>query len=152
MKGKVIQTLDKVYHDMALAELRRAYSKNKKSDISYHDILYLNIIEGHPDKYTASQIADLLNITRPSVTQKINELHKKGYVTRTQSKTDKRVYFLSIKEGSPYFNDVTREDENVLEAEILEKYGEQKIDIFCEILEYISGAYTEKLEEGEGYE
>ncbi len=147
MKGKLTRTLDKIYHDLSLVELKHAYSQNQSSDLSYHDTLYLNIIEGHPNEYTSSQIADLLNITRPSVTQKINELCKKGYVIRTQSTTDKRAYYLSINPSSPRFDDVSREFEAVIEGVLLEKYGSTNIDIFCQMLEEYSNLLSDKIKQ-----
>ncbi len=138
MKGNINKILDRIYHDMAIAELQRAYSKNDTGDLSYHDVLYLNIIEAHPNEYTSSQIADLLGITRPSVTQKINELCKKGYLVRTQSEKDKRVYYLSINnEVSYYFDEATKEMDYV-ENVLIEKYGEEKVALFCKMLEDIS--------------
>ncbi len=135
MKRNIVKILEKLFHDYAIAELQRAYSNNDTGDLSYHDVLYLNIIEAHPKEYTSSQIADLLGVTRPSITQKINELCKKGYVTRTQSETDKRVYYLSINnEKSDYYNLSSKE---VLDAEkmLIEKYGEEKVDLFNQMLE-----------------
>ena len=61
-------------------------------------MLYLNIISAPPGKYTASNIADMLHISKPSVTQKINELEKEGYILKSQSHTDKRAYYLTVTE------------------------------------------------------
>ncbi len=138
MSGRLNKTLDKIYHDMAIAELRQAYTKNNIGDLSYHDVLYLNIIEAHPNEYTASQIADLLGITRPSVTQKINLLCKKGYVVRTQSEKDKRVYYLSINlELSDYFGNI-REGTLATERMLIEKYGKENVELVCQMLEDMS--------------
>ncbi len=138
MNGKLIKALNKITHDTALYELKRLYSHDKKSELSYHDTLYLNIVESHPNKYTSSQIADILNITRPSVTEKINQLCKKGYILRTQSKADKRVFYLSINPDSPKDYELVSGYENEIEKSIFEKFGEEKVDIFCEMIEYLS--------------
>ncbi len=138
MKGKIHKILEKIYHDMSIAELQRAYSKNTSNSLSYHDVLYLNIIEAHQNEYTSSQIADLLGITRPSVTQKINELSKKGYIKRTQSKHDKRVYYLSISDEAPDLIDNISDELLEIEQRLVEKYGKEKIDLFCQILEDFS--------------
>ncbi len=138
MSGKLIKALHKITHDTALYELKRLYSHDKKSDLSYHDTLYLNIIEAHPNKYTSSQIADLLKITRPSVTEKINQLCKKGYILRTQSKTDKRVFYLSVNPDSPKDYETTASYEDDLERDMLEKFGEEKINLLCDMVEYLT--------------
>ncbi len=138
MSGKLTKALHKITHDTALYELKRLYTYDKKSVLSYHDTLYLNIIEAHPNEYTSSQIADLLKITRPSVTEKINQLCKKGYVLRTQSKTDKRVFYLSVNPDSPKDYESSANYEEEIERDVLEKFGEAKVDIFCEMIEYLS--------------
>ncbi len=148
MKGKLIKALNKITHDTALYELRRLYSHDKKTQLSYHDTLYLNIIEAHPNKYTSSQIADLLKITRPSVTEKINQLCKKGYILRTQSEKDKRIFYLSINPNSPKDYETSEGYDTLLEEGILSKFGEEKVDILCEMIEYLSHLMTEGINEG----
>ncbi len=147
MGGKFIKALNKITHDTALYELKRLYSHDKKSELSYHDTLYLNIIEAHPNEYTSSQIADLLKITRPSVTEKINQLCKKGYILRTQSETDKRVFYLSINPHSPKDYETTASYEDEMERDVLAKFGEEKVDIFSEIIEYLSELMLEDFNE-----
>ncbi len=145
MRGKLTKALHKITHDTALYELKRLYNHDKKSVLSYHDTLYLNIIEAHPNKYTSSQIADLLKITRPSVTEKINQLCKKGYILRTQSKTDKRVFYLSVNPSSPKDYETTADYEDETERNVLAKFGEEKVDVFCEMIEYLSSLLTENI-------
>ncbi len=147
MSGKLTKALNKITHDTALYELKRLYSHDKKSVLSYHDTLYLNIIEAHPNEYTSSQIADLLKITRPSVTEKINQLCKKGYILRTQSETDKRVFYLSINPDSPKDYETTASYEDEMEREVLARFGEEKVDIFCEVIEYLSELMFEDFNE-----
>lgn len=147
MSGKFIQAINKITHDSAFYELKRLYSNDKKSQLSYHDTLYLNIIEAHPNRYTSSQIADLLNITRPSVTEKINQLCKKGYILRTQSPNDKRSFYLSINPDSPKDYEMVSEYQNEIEAMILDKFGPEKVEIFCELTEYLSELILSGIEE-----
>ncbi len=149
MSGKLTKSLKRISHDTALYELKRLYSHDKKSNLSYHDTLYLNIIEAHPNKYTSSQIADLLKITRPSVTEKINQLCKKGYILRTQSETDKRVFYLSINPNSPKDYETTESYEGEIESAVLAKFGEDKVDLLCEMIEYLSDLMSENMSEVE---
>ena len=147
MNNDFTKALHQITHDTALYELKRLYSYDKKSVLSYHDTLYLNIIEAHPNEYTSSQIADLLKITRPSVTEKINQLCKKGYIIRTQSKTDKRVFYLSINPDSPKDYESTAKYEEELEHRVLVEFGEEKVAIFCEMMEYLSAWMLEDCSE-----
>ena len=58
------------------------------ASLPYADILQLFIIR-HKDKMTISDLADYMRLSRPAVTQKVNELVKKGLVIKTQSEQDK---------------------------------------------------------------
>lgn len=149
MKRKLYRAFVKSGHDFALTELKRTHENREFHKLSYQDVLYLNIIECHPNKYTSSQIADLLKITRPAVTQKINELAKKGYVIRTQSETDKRVHYLSINVESDYFEDLAEEDIFQIEEAFIQKYGEDNLDLFCEMMDFISENFEVSFEKEE---
>ncbi len=141
MSDRLIKVMDKFAHDMAIVDLQRAYRSREGGDLSYHDTLYLNIITAHPDKYTSSQIADLLKVSRPAVTQKINELAKKGYVIRRQSDTDKRVFYLSVSPTKAYYT----EDDRIFEyraANMLEeKFGVKQVETMCEMLEFLTETF-----------
>ncbi len=145
MNGKFTKALNKITHDTALYELKRLYCHDKKSNLSYHDTLYLNIIESHPKKYTSSQIADLLKITRPSVTEKINQLCKKGYILRTQSETDKRVFYLSVNPDGPKDYELAANYEYEIERRVFEKFGEENTNTFCEMIEFLSELMLEDI-------
>ncbi len=148
MKNRLIKVLDKVSHDLSIAELQQVYKNRESSDLSYHDTLYLNIIEAHPNRYTSSQIADILKITRPALTQKINELTKKGYIIRTQSEKDKRIFYLSVNPKKNYYTDKDREAEIKVSKMLEEKYGKDNVELMCDMLEFLSESlYNEKMED-----
>ncbi len=137
-KNKLSKALDKLWHDMSLAELKKLHDSTNLAKLSYHDTLYLNMIDCYPNKYTSSKIADLLKITRPSVTQRINELEKKGYVVRTQSIEDKRVFYLSLNPRSDYVLDISQKEENNIYTEFIQKFGAGNLNLFCEMIDFIS--------------
>ncbi len=146
MSEKLIKILDKFCHDLSIAELQSVYQKRESADLSYHDTLYLNIIAAHPYRYTASQIADLLKVSRPAITQKINELSKKGYIIRKQSPTDKRLFYLAPNEQKDYFMPEHYEKELKVSKMIIEKFGMEQFDQLCIMLEFLSDAlYNEKV-------
>ncbi len=148
MSERLIKTLDKLSHDMSIAELNSLYKNRETSDLSYHDTLYLNIIDAHPNKYTSSQIADILKITRPAVTQKINELAKKGYIIRTQSEQDKRVFYLSVDPTKSYWSDEDRKAEHIAAKKLEEKFGEKQVDILCDMLSFLAESIHDEMAKG----
>ncbi len=139
MNKKIKIALDKILHDSAIAELRLLHNGTSNVNLTYNDILYLNIIEAHSGEYTASNIADMLHVSRPAVTQKINELEKNGYIYKIQSKIDKRVYKLFInKEGKSkkYYAVVDQTNRDIVEKLSLE-YSNEQINMFCEMTDKI---------------
>ena len=143
MENKLRNIINKINHDQALLDLR-LQNKYQSGKITYNSILYIDIIRSHENKYTASNIADMLHVSRPSVTQKINELQKMGIVNKTRSETDKRVFYLSISdEQIP--KELREQDEYAEEqvrSALREKYSEEDIDKFSDMLTILSEVYT----------
>ncbi|MFI3284351.1 MAG: MarR family transcriptional regulator [Erysipelotrichaceae bacterium] len=139
MINNVKLALDKIFHDSAVAELRLLNNGIGDKTLTYNDILYLNIIEAHSGEYTASNIADMLYVSRPSVTQKINELEKKGYIYKVQSNTDKRVYklFTNKDDQSKRYYEVTDKTNDDILNKLSKEYSDTQIDLFCEMTEKI---------------
>lgn len=108
--------------------------------LPYADILQLFIIR-HKDKMTISELADYMRLSRPAVTQKVNELVKKGLVIKTQSEKDKRVFYLSLSDKVTENCREARMD-TVLKA-VDKKFSEDDKAIFSKILnfmaDYVSG-------------
>lgn len=124
---------------MGILELRIHNEHPAYAKLSYNSSLYLDIISAHQGEYTPSKLADMLHITRPSVTQKINVLEKAGYVTRKQNPADKREYFLYFNADS--FDADTQSIYTKLTKQISEsmeqRYSKEEIEKFSEMLSYI---------------
>jgi DNA-binding MarR family transcriptional regulator len=69
------------------------------SKLTIHQFQYLDAIHtlGTP---TITEIAERLKITKASVTAGVNKLANMGYVVKTQSSVDKRVFHVSLTEAS----------------------------------------------------
>ncbi len=143
MISELTMAMTKFYHDLSISELRLQNSLQGQTKLTYNDILYIDIIRAYPGKYTSTQIADMLCVSRPSVTKKIKELMRKGYVTREQSPSDKRTYYLSVVE-----NTCINFYDEALKQKLLErlntKYSEKDIKNLCETLAIISNIFLEE--------
>ncbi len=148
MYTELIKAVTKFYHDLSISELKLQHRLQDNSKLTYNDILYLDIILAHSGEYTSTQIADMLQVSRPSVTKKIKGLVKKGYVTRKQSDNDKRVHYLYINE-SVYFEYSGEKLGNEIIKKIDGKYSNDDIHNLCELLNLISEVVAEdKVGEG----
>ena len=148
MSSKILKALDKFYHDVTIADLRlRNSAAPEKHKLSYNDELYLSIIEGHSGEYTASNIAKMLCISKPSVTQKINELEQKGYISKIQSETDKRIFYLHSN-GSEIltkYNESGKKVDDTISSQLNSKYSEEQISTFCEMIAEIGEIYLDEV-------
>jgi DNA-binding MarR family transcriptional regulator len=84
---------------------------------------YLKIIDKTPN-ITSSALAEILNITKPSVTEIINKLQNIDCVYREQCSSDKRVFYIKL----------TEKGENIikLKAVAAEKFVKEKFNLFTE--------------------
>lgn len=75
----------------------KAIITKEYSDITENDMHIIEAI-GISEPKKVSEVAKSLNVTPGTMTVNIDNLEKKGYVTRARSENDKRVVFLSLTE------------------------------------------------------
>ncbi|WP_317856286.1 MarR family transcriptional regulator [Chakrabartyella piscis] len=151
MNRKLENTIKKFFHDMTIAELRLQNTNTTTFDLTYNDILYLHLIEAHSGEYTASKIADMLYVSRPAVTQKINELEKRGYILKKQSKEDKRIYYLYINPESftnSYYKTLEKTDNEIIQK-LSSIHSEKDVHLFCTMMDEISTILLNETQRGE---
>lgn len=105
------------------------------ASLSYSDTLLLFIIN-HKDKMAVSELAEYINLSRPAVTQKVNALVKRGLVVKTQSKHDKRVFYLSLSDG--VFTDRDHPRMADVLDEVDKHFSEEERKIFANILDFMA--------------
>lgn len=133
-------TLNSFYYSASLHDLKLMNAGQGYPNITYNSMLYLDLISYTPN-CTASHIAEVLHISKPAVTIKLNELIKQGLVVKTQSEADRRVFYLSLSDKTAEFYAVydagSRRAEQVLKG----KYSAAQIELFCEMLETVKLSY-----------
>lgn len=67
------------------------------SKLQLNQLHYLKIIDRTID-ITFGKLADILNVTKPSVTEIVNKLIKLGCVEKMQCPRDKRIYYIKLTE------------------------------------------------------
>ena len=124
----------KIKLDMSLKELNRAHND---LEVSYQDLLYMDIIYFHPDT-TVSYIAEALNIAGTAVTVRLNRMEKNGWITRTRSESDRRQYIISLTgEAMEMYREYEDEWSAKMDA-LCERYSESKADEFLDMLETLT--------------
>lgn len=141
---KFLDEINHFYYRMSLYELQTMNGTDLYNGLSYNSLLYINVIDQMED-CTASKIADALNITKPAVTLKINELVKQGVILKKQSDADKRVYYLTLSPQMEHIINIYDEIFEIVETRLKKKYTEEEIELFTEILHTISGYEWRKI-------
>jgi DNA-binding MarR family transcriptional regulator len=132
-----IETMDYFFYRSSLGELRWMQRRDHSFGLSYHSLLYLNIIASMPG-CTVSRLADMLGITTPGITEKVNGLVRKGLVEKTQSEEDHRVFRLNLRPDVKDMYDDWDRFSGDMETWLLEKYSKEDMALFCRILRDIA--------------
>lgn len=136
-----MEFLDEVnyfYYKMALYELQIMNEDDYYNGLSYNSLLYLNVIYQLKD-CTISKLAEMLHITKPAVTLKVNELVKQGAVTKTQSEEDRRVYYIRLSSQMDNTFNIYDNIFEKIETRLKTDYTQEQLESFSSILHTISG-------------
>jgi DNA-binding MarR family transcriptional regulator len=121
------------YYARTLMELRMMNRVNVNEKITFNSVLYMDLI-AFTENCTVSKLAELLHVSKSSITIKVNELVEQGYIIKTRSETDGRVHFLSISpEASEPYDEEERQFDVMIRM-LREKYSEEELKRFSEML------------------
>ena len=139
------KSLDTFYYSSALCDLRLMNKQFVDENITYNSLLYIELIYTMNGSCTASKLAELLHVSKPGVTSKLNELLRQGLITKTPDPVDKRKNYLSVNdEAIPQYKVFRRQDSEAIKR-ITERFAPEEIGKFCEMLDIISKINFEEL-------
>ena len=114
--------------------------------IQYMDVIHK--LQEKNENVKVSDISDMLKLPRPGVTRTVKEMESKGYLTKTTSKEDGRITYITITDKgerlsdkydknyysrlSEYFSDITDEEADCTIQTIQKFYkvmDERRVDI-----------------------
>ncbi|MDR1588997.1 MAG: MarR family transcriptional regulator [Oscillospiraceae bacterium] len=134
------EAMNYFYYRSSVSELRMMHRRDHTFGVSYHSLLFLNII-AHTEDCTVSKLADILNITKPAVTIKVNELTRRGFVQKKRSATDGRVFFLTLSPDMAATYDMFNRLSDDTEAMLRGEYTRDEVRLFSEMLGRIADYY-----------
>ncbi len=139
------KSLDKFYYSTALCDLRLMNRQFVDENITYNSLLYLEIIYTMNGTCTASRLAQMLNVSKPGVTLKLNELLRQGLITKTSDPKDKRKNYLAVNDDKvPQYKIFRRQDSEAIRR-ITDRFTPEEINKFCEMLDIISEINFEEI-------
>lgn len=107
-------------------------------NITYNSLLYIELIYTMNGTCTASKLAKLLNVSKPGVTLKLNELLKQGLISKTPDPNDRRKSYLTVNEEAIPQYKVFRHQDNEAIKRLTESFTAEEIEKFCQMLDTIS--------------
>lgn len=122
----------KVYNRFKLDFYRTLnMGENKEDSLTVSESFCLEVINGLK-KPTVRDVASFMKISQPNAAYKISNLEDKGYITKTQSKEDKRVFYLNVTKKydkfsqtkNKYLADILETLENTMSPEDIKKTEE----------------------------
>lgn len=139
------KALDTFYYSTALCDLRLMNKHIVDDNITYNSLLYIELIYTMNGTCTASKLADLLHVSKPGVTLKLNELLRQDLIKKTPDPNDKRKYYLSVTDDAiPQYKVFKRQDSEAIKR-ITNKFTAEEIDKFCNMLDIISEINFEEI-------
>ncbi len=139
------KALDTFYYSTALCDLRLMNKQFVDENITYNSLLYIELIYTMNGICTASKLAELLHVSKPGVTLKLNELLRQGLITKTPDPNDKRKNYLSVNdEAVPQYKVFRRQDSEAIRR-ITDRFSSEEIGKFCEMLSVISDINFEEI-------
>lgn len=90
------------------------------------------------DKPTVAEFAGIANISSPNAAYKINNLVKKGYLTKVQSEDDKREYHLEVTEKYLNYYNISYNYMETVMKRIEERFSPEELETLENVLKVIN--------------
>ena len=94
----------------------------------------------------AAELSDMLELSRPSITRILNELERRGFITRNIDKEDRRSINIELTEaGIEALEKANRKILSIAER-LVEALGDSDTDKLIELIHKLTGIYKEMLD------
>lgn len=104
-------------------------------DLAYSDILQICMIN-MKENLTIGELGQWMNLSKPAITQKVNDLVKRGIVKKIPSPTDKRAVFLALSQE--FQQSCTHSKVMHLEKELESHFSLEEQELFHKMLGHLS--------------
>lgn len=133
----LISTIGKLRNRMHRL-LKQRYASVPGMKLTVEEFILLNMIDARTDQILQN-IAIATGKNKSVVLRMIDSLETKGLVKRTVNPDDRRENLLSITEGGKEVATIYKNIEKQLSEELLQDIPPEKLDVFLEVLQGISG-------------
>lgn len=128
----VLDTVEKISQLMGELE-SKAFEQEGFSDITMNQMQYLETIAAL-DEPSFGDLAERLGVTPPSVSTIVKKLISSGYLTKSRSEEDGRVYYLHLTQKGFRFNELHDEVHQILASRIIRNLDQGEIKTLSSLL------------------
>ncbi len=129
-------SFDRIYRAMTVME-QCVDERQGTMDLTYKEMMYLYLIDLTED-CTVSKLADMINVSLPAVTKRINSLEERGLVQRTRSEGDGRVKTVTLSERGAALSKRTDDLFYPILDRFAERFPQEDVARFCMMLDMLS--------------
>ena len=132
------EEINKFYYSTALCDLHLMNQQIADQSLSHNTQMYLELIYALEGSCTASRLAEVLGVSKPAVTLKINELIKQGMVVKVSDAKDRRKNLLFVNDDKVAQYRIYRHQDSQAVEKISEQFSAEDIEKFCQILRILT--------------
>ena len=115
-------------------------------DLSIAEFHTLECIgNGEGNRRTVGEIAEALEVTVPTVTVCVGKLVKKGYVTKTKSEKDARVFIIELTPKGKKMNRLHRFFHEQMVLSIGNEFSEEELEYLLRCIRKLNTFFEDKL-------
>ncbi|MCK8060368.1 MULTISPECIES: MarR family winged helix-turn-helix transcriptional regulator [unclassified Fusibacter] len=119
----------------------RCYTKMledlKLSEMSLKQINYLKVFHEH-QAITTSQLAEMLNLSKPTVTEMVKKFIKNDYVVKQSCPEDGRVFYLKLTEKGKHLATLDELTAKYLASTIESRLSEEDLEVLISVLKKLA--------------
>ena len=129
-----------LYHGINAMEFQT--NSQKSGDLSYRDLMYINLIM-FMDDCTVTKLAEIMNISKPAVTMRVNRLIEQGIIIKQKSREDERVNILMLSPAT--YTRFGENDKRINHAllKICEEYPPEDVKLFANMMDRLAELFSD---------
>lgn len=127
----------------ASLQARESVMNGDLPEVTFKQNYYLDVIS-RMERPTCSELADKFKVSRPAVTAIVNKLIDMGYLKKTQSSDDRRVFYILLSERGEKLIEINNVVAREWAKHIQSTLSPEELKKYSEFLEKVISSYTLK--------
>jgi DNA-binding MarR family transcriptional regulator len=132
---ELVESMDKL--SIFMENFQKKILRGELKNFTLRQLYYIELIHKHKD-ISVSEIAKMLEVKKSTVSIAINHLINQRIVTKIQSNTDKRHYFLNLTSKGNAIMDLHMQVHKNVIKQILKILNDNEVEVFINIVDKIT--------------